>query len=134
MSGGGGSGARFVWPLARAWVLEYTSSAYSGAVGSRGSEWGAYKVSQGAKPVNCQGREFLLGLMVGEPAFWCQAGRRGDSQLPSLRFLGLKLSPPFLHDPGPLTSHSPLHLGLWQGSTSQEECREEGAHLVARKV
>lgn len=63
MSWGGVSGTRFVWPLARAWVLEYASSAYSGAVGSRGSGWGAYKVSQGAKPDNCQGREFLLVLV-----------------------------------------------------------------------
>jgi hypothetical protein len=77
-------------PLARTGVLDDTSSTNSGAVGCRvGGGRGLIKSNK--KPDNCQGNKSLLGLMVGEPALWCQVGSRGSGQLlPSscLRYQG----------------------------------------------
>lgn len=82
-----------MWPCnkAGAGVLENMSSAYSGAVGV-GVE--PYMVKQGIKSDNCQGNQFLLGLMVGQPTLWRQVGKwEGvNSCCPHLRYPGLKVS------------------------------------------
>ena len=56
-------------------MSEDTPSVYSGAVGARAV--GEDLIKQEVEPDNCQGRKFLQGLMVGEPAFWCQAWGEG---------------------------------------------------------
>lgn len=87
------SGTRFVCgrvQLSLTEVLEDTSSAYLGGRGSE--EEKPYKVKHGVRPHNCQGSEFLLGLMVGQLTFWLQVGRGEGACCPHLRLPGLKLS------------------------------------------
>jgi len=81
------SGARFMWPCKIASI----------GVGRclicipRGSREDAKKVKQGVKPNNCQGYKFLLGVIVGQPAFLvCQFGngQRTNSCCLYLQYVG----------------------------------------------
>jgi hypothetical protein len=88
-------------PLARAGVLDNTSSAYT-RVGE------VLRAKQGMKPDNCQGNNEYARVDGGEASFMV-TGWRGRSQiLPSLylRYQRLKLPQAFLHNPGPLWSHT----------------------------
>lgn len=91
--------------LTRSGVLEDASSAYSRVGRPRGKP---SKLKQGVKPGNCQGSEFLLGLMLGEPASWHPIGSREGASAghPHLRYLGLELSLTLLPtNPESLWSH-----------------------------
>lgn len=126
--------------LTRSEVLEDVSSTYSRVGRPRGKP---SKLKQGVKPSNCQGSEFLLGLMLGEPAFWHPIGRQEGASAghPHLRYLGLELSstlPPT--NPGSLWSHTwaPLFLHRfprattwWPWHTCSHTCCDPGdGHVV----
>ena len=49
-----------------------------------------YNVRQGVKPDTCQGNKFLLGLMVGQLASWCQVGGEEGANSSIIRAIGVE--------------------------------------------
>lgn len=100
------SGARIVWPLARAGVLENTLATYSGAVGPRDK----YHITSDKEwnVITAWVTHFDWGWWWGEPASWHQVwvGEGANSSW-CLRYPGLKFPWPFLPFPGSLRSYNP---------------------------